>query len=87
MHPAMHTKTLDWACATMVKTYMSEVASLSKQEHGLHYLVGVITEEKLQGSNINAISQTMSAGVLCLWASIGGLLVGNGDLKSCRDKW
>ena len=86
-HPATHTKTLDWARATMVKTYISEVASLSKQEHGLHYLVGVIMEEKLQGFDINAISQTMSAGAPCLWALIGGLLVANGDLKSRRDKW
>ena len=38
-HPSTHTKTSDWARATMMKTYISEVASLSSQENGLHYLV------------------------------------------------
>ena len=61
-HPFTHTKTSDWARATMMKTYISEVASLSSQEKGLHYFVGGITEERLQNFNINTISQTMSAG-------------------------
>ena len=51
-HPFTHTKTLDWAQSTMTKTYISEVASLSSQEHGLHYLVGGITEEKLQTHSV-----------------------------------
>ena len=47
-HPSTHTKTSDWARATMAKTYISEVTSLSIREHGLHYIVGGITEEKHQ---------------------------------------
>ena len=57
-HPSTRTKTLDWARATMEKTYISEVASLSHQEHGLHrlhYIVGAITEEKLRSFDINTI--------------------------------
>jgi hypothetical protein len=86
-HPSTHTKTSDWARATMTKTYISEVASLSSQEHGLHYLVGGITEEKLRSFEINTVSQIMSAGAPCLWELIGGLLEADGDLKSRRDKW
>jgi hypothetical protein len=66
-HPSTHTKTSDWARATMAKTYISEVASLSSQEQGLHYLVRGITEEKLRSFDINTVSQTMSAGAPCLW--------------------
>jgi hypothetical protein len=58
-HPSTHANTSEWARATMVKTYTSEVASLSNQEHGLHYIVGGITEEKLQGFDIDIVSQTM----------------------------
>jgi hypothetical protein len=85
-HPSTHAKTSEWARATMVKTYTSEVASLSNQEHGLHYIVGGITEEKLQAFDIDVVSQTMSAGAPCLWELIGGLLVADTDLKSRRDK-
>jgi hypothetical protein len=46
-HPSTHTKMSDWASSTMTKTYISEVATLSSQEHGLHYLARGITEEKL----------------------------------------
>ena len=38
-HPSTHTGASNWARATMMKTYISEVASLSSQENGLHYLV------------------------------------------------
>ena len=85
-HPSTHTKTSDWARAMMMKTYISEVASLSSQEKGLHYFVGGITEERLQNFNINTISQTMSAGAPCLWELIGGLLMADVDLKSRREK-
>jgi hypothetical protein len=83
-HPSTHTKTSNWARATMTKTYISEVAALSSQEHGLHYLVGGITEEKLRSFEISTIT---SAGTPCLWELIGGLLKADGDLKSCREKW
>ena len=88
-HPSTstHTKTSDWARATMMKTYISEVASLSSQEHGLHYVVRGITEEKLRSFEISTISQVMSAGAPCLWELIGGLLEADGNLKSRRDKW
>jgi hypothetical protein len=86
-HPSTHTKTSDWARALMVKTYMSEVASLSGQEHGLHYIVGGITEEKLRSFDINTVGQTMSAGAPCLWELIGCLLAADADLKLRRDKW
>ena len=85
-HPSTHTKTSDWARTTMMKTYISEVASPSSQEKGLHYFVGGITEERLQNFNINTISQTMSAGAPCLWELIGGLLMADVDLKSRREK-
>ena len=81
-HPSTHTKTSDWARATMMKTYISEVASLSSQEHGLHYVVRGITEEKLRSFEISTISQVMSAGAPCLWELIGGLLEADGNLKS-----
>ena len=86
-HPSTHTKMSDWACATMTKTYTSEVASLSSQEHGLHYLARSITEDKLRSFEINSISQIMSAGAPYLWELIGGLLEADGDLKLRRDKW
>jgi hypothetical protein len=67
-HPSTtHTETSEWVRATMMKTYISEVASLSSQENGLHYVVVGITEEKLRSFDINTISQTMSAGTPCLW--------------------
>jgi hypothetical protein len=85
-HPSTHTKTSEWACATMAKTYILEVASLSSWENGLHYIVGGITEEKLRSFDINTVSQTMSAGTPCLWELIGHLLVADEDLKSQREK-
>ena len=85
-HPSTHTKTSEWARATMAKTYILEVASLNSQENGLHYIVGGITEEKLRSFDINTISQTMSAGAPCLWELISSLLVADGDLKSRREK-
>jgi hypothetical protein len=85
-HPSTHTKTSDWARATMTKTYMSEVASLSGQEHGLHYVTRGITEKKLQSFDINTISQAMSANARCLWELIGGLLMADADIKSRRER-
>jgi hypothetical protein len=70
----------------MTKTYILEVASLSSQEQGLHFIVGGITEEKLRSFDINTVSQTMSAGAPCLWELVGGLLMADEDLKSCRKK-
>ena len=85
-HSSTHTITSDWARATTTKTYISEVVSLSSQEHGLHYLARGITEEKLRSFEISTINQIMSAGAPCLWELIGRLLEANGDLKSRRDK-
>ena len=70
----------------MAKIYISEVASLSSQEHGLHYIVGSITEEKLRSFDITTISQIMSAGAPCLWELISCLLVADEDLKSRWEK-
>jgi hypothetical protein len=86
-HPSTHTKTSNWAHATMTKTYISEVAALSSQEHGLHYLIGGITEEKLRSFKISTITQIMLVDTLCLWELICGLLEADGDLKSHREKW
>jgi hypothetical protein len=86
-HPSTHTKTSDWARGTMVKTYTSEVVSLSGHENGLHYIMRGVTEDKLRRFDINTISQIMSAGAPCLWELIGGLLMADADLKSRRDKW
>ena len=80
-HPSTHTRMSDWARATTAKTYVSEVASLSGQEHGLHYIIGVITEESCEAS-----TSMLSAGAPCLWELIGSCLVADADLKSRRDK-
>jgi hypothetical protein len=85
-HPSTHTKTSDWARAITMKTYISEVASLSSHEHGLHYLVTGITEEKLRSFEIDTVTRIMSAGAPCLWELVGALLEANSDLNSRRDK-
>ncbi|KAG6904271.1 hypothetical protein DXG01_011280 [Tephrocybe rancida] len=86
-HPSTHRKTSEWARATTMKTYTSEVALLSCQDRGLHYMAGGISEEKLRSFDINDISQTMSAHAPCMWDLIDNLLVADPELKMRREKW
>ena len=55
-------------------TYISEVALLSSQEHGLHYMTCGMTEEKLKSLNIEGISILMSTIAPCTWELLGELL-------------
>ncbi|KAG6805020.1 hypothetical protein H0H92_001124, partial [Tricholoma furcatifolium] len=71
----------------MMKTYQSEIASLSRHDKGLHYMTTGITEEKLRSFDIDKISQIMSTNAPYMWELIDGLLAADAELQLKRDTW
>ena len=81
-HPAMESTMLKWAHGIAKKTYTSEVALLSSQKHGLHYMTRGMTEEKLKSFDTKGISILMSTIASCTWELLGELLVADMGLST-----
>ncbi|KAG6848383.1 hypothetical protein H0H93_000710 [Arthromyces matolae] len=85
-HPSTSKQLSKWAHAVTTRTYMSEIATLSRQENGLHYLASGITEEKLQSFEIENISEVMSKTAPGVWELFSRLLTADTQLQSRRER-
>ena len=82
VHCATNSMVLKWTSGIAKQTYTSEVALLSSQKHGLHYMTHGMTEEKLKSFDIKGISILMLTTTPCMWELLGELLAADTELSA-----